>query len=955
MNDEKAMDPDTARLIEIDRLFEAALEMEPKERALFLAEASRKDRALVNEVEELLGLAEGDDERLSPTKILTGPLWSELDERSELEGKSEDGETLKAKRIPGPGAGDRVGAYRILRELGRGGMAVVYLAERADGAFDQQVALKLLRPGVAANELLQRFEQERQILASLNHPAIARLLDGGVDDLGRPFIALEHVEGQTIDRYCDEHRLSVEERISLFLVVSQAVGYAHSKLVVHRDLKPSNILVDAEGQVKLLDFGIAKLLDPAVAGSFAAPDTRTMHRVLTPEYASPEQVRGDAVTTASDVYQLGLLLYELLTGTRAVRLAGLSATETERAICMDLPPRPSTLEISEEISRSRQSTPAQLAKRLRGDLDNILFMALRKEPDRRYATPAELISDLERYRTGLPVTARPDTLTYRTRKFVRRHRFGLAAILAIVVLGIGYAITITMSAAQISRERDRAQAEASKAREVKDFLVNIFEVSDPEEALGEKISARELLERGSARVHDELADQPEVQAEMLRAIGEIYRKLGLFDRAEPLLRQALELTGGGSPEDAPALTETLRLLGKTIQAKGANDEAEAFLRKALELRRSQEPVDEMAVAESLRDLSVVHSSRGENDLAEPLLREALQIYRDRFGSEREEVASTLDSLAPLLRRKGDSKAAEVLLREAHDIRRKLLPEDHPDYATSLSNLAMVLRGNGDLVEAESLFRQALGISEKVRGPDHPWGATIMNNLAGTLFQRGQYTEAEALLRRAFEIRQEALPENHTQLAWNLSDLGRVLQAQGKLEEAEAAYRDAIARYPPDHRWRTFAELNLALALKDRGELDEAERLVRSVLDQHRKESGDDHRSVAIDLLYLGQVLRAKQEAGEAKETGEAERVIRDAVERFRNLLADDHPRHADGLKELGHLLLEQGQTSEACPYLEEAASIRSKKLGEDDPRTEEALALSSRCRAGARRLGPEPK
>ena len=522
------MATDPERLAKIDSLFEEALDLEPGEQQRFLAELAREDAELAEEVRGLLGFSEDEeDERLSLTKILTGPLWEQL------------GETVGITTRPEKG--ERIGAYRVVKEVGRGGMAVVYLAERADGAFDQEVALKLLQPGNLTDELLARFEQERQILASLNHPAIARLLDGGLDDKDRPFIVLEYVEGEPIDAYCDHHRLDLDARIELFLEVAKAVRYAHRQLVIHRDLKPSNILVTHEGQVKLLDFGIAKLLDPASAGEFAAPQTQTLNRRLTPEYASPEQVRGEAVSTASDVYQLGLLFYELLTGERAYRFAKGSATEAERVICTEIPRRPSTAKASESSLEARQASGPQLSRRLRGDLDNIVLRSLAKEPERRYPSPAELIEDLERYRSGMPVKARPDTLRYRSGKFIRRHRFGLSAAAAIVALLIGYAVTATLQAREIAKERDRARLEATKAQEVKDFLVDVFETSAPEERLGKETTALELLDQGSSRLQEELALQPETQAELLATVGEIYRKIGAFDRAEPLLTRAVEL------------------------------------------------------------------------------------------------------------------------------------------------------------------------------------------------------------------------------------------------------------------------------------------------------------------------------------------------------------------------------------------------------------------------------
>jgi serine/threonine protein kinase len=508
------------RLREVDRQLSTLLDAATGDREARLARLSAGDPGLAREVGELLRLSKQPDSRLGPEGVLAGPLWADL----------------AARDTASPG--ERIGAYRVLGELGRGGMATVFLAERADGAFRQQVALKLLRSGAGGEEAVRRFAQERQILATLDHPAIARLLDGGVDGRGRPYLVMEHVEGRPIDRHCEENHLSVDRRLDLFTRVAEAVFYAHRNLVVHRDLKPSNIFVtDAGlegGQVKLLDFGIAKLLDPALAGPYAAAATRTVARVMTPEYASPEQVRGEPVTTASDVYQLGLLLFELLTGERACRLKNATFGEAERAICGEPPRRPSSV------------VAGPLARRLRGDLDAIVEKALRKEPGLRYPSPGPLIDDLERHRSGRPVRARQGTFGYRARKFVSRHRFGLAAAALLALLLAGSAVTATLQARRIARE-------AATAERVKEILVSLFSSANPSVSRGEALTARELLDHGAARVTTELDGEPAVQAELMTVLGNVYNTRGLYDEAVPLLEESLALrrSQGDDPWRSP--------------------------------------------------------------------------------------------------------------------------------------------------------------------------------------------------------------------------------------------------------------------------------------------------------------------------------------------------------------------------------------------------------------------
>ena len=919
------MAADPERRLRIDRLFQDALDLEPAARREFLQGLRNQDPDLEHEVRSLLELTDNeDDQRLSPTRILTGPLWQQL------------GETVGIATRPEKG--ERIGAYRVVKEVGRGGMAVVYLAERADGAFDQKVALKLLQPGNLTEDLLRRFEQERQILANLNHPAIAGLLDGGLDDKDRPFIILEYVEGQPIDAYCDHHRLDVDGRLEIFLEVARAVRYAHRQLVVHRDLKPSNILVTAGGQVKLLDFGIAKLLDPTSAGQFAAPQTRTVTRRLTPEYASPEQVLGEPVTTASDVYQLGLLLYELLTGERAYRFASDSVAEAERVICSETPRRPSTATASRDALEARRTTAPQLARRLRGDLDNIVLRSLSKETGRRYPSPAELIDDLERYRSGMPVSARPDTLRYRASKFVRRHRFGLSAATIIGALLVGYAVTATLQAREIARERDRAQSEALKALEVKSFLVEIFEVSDPDRTRGEEVTARQLLDQGSGRIETELTRQPEILAELLVTLGVIYRKIGAFDRAEALASRALDIQQsleGQRPGKASA--EALHLLALVMRDKGRFDRAEELLGRSLEIRRRVFGDGSSQVGETLRDLALLLRSMGRNSEAEVFVLEVLDIVRAAHGEEHEEVASALATLSTVKRNLGDLKTAEALGREALELRRRILPPDHPDTARSLADLAQVLRSQGDLAGAEALFRDALDSQLQALGPEHSYTAVTMSSLGMTLVALGELEEAESILRRALRARLAALPADHPLLASTFNDLGQVLQARGDLDGAIGAYREALERYPEDHRYRAISMLNLATALEAQGQLARAEGLYRESLDLKRRLRGEDHPSVAVSLMFLGRGLSRQGKHQEAQP------LLETALRRFRRTLPPGHLRIAQGTESLGALLMATGHPDAALPLLEETLAVRLETLGETDSRVVAAREARDRC------------
>src|SRR5690606_25896158 len=549
----------TDPLDRLERLFRAARMHPPDERAAFLDAACADDPALRAEVEALLA-ADADAEA---DGFLARPATGLLGDAARAAGDGGPGEA------PDPLLDRLVGPYRVLRPLGEGGMGAVYLAVREE-PFLRYVALKVVRAGLHAPEVVRRFEQERQILASLDHPNIARLLDGGVTDDGLPYFAMEYGAGRPLPTYCDEHRLSCDERLRLFRAVCEAVHYAHQNLVLHRDLKPSNILVATDGAdgkptVKLLDFGIAKVLNPHLSPS-AMPVTRTALRVMTPEYASPEQVRGEPLSTASDVYSLGVVLYELLTGHRPYRITTGSTEEIVRVVCEQEPERPSTKVVRDEtiargngeetitakaVGAARGAHPERLRRRLRGDLDTVVLMALRKEPQRRYASAEQLGRDLDRYRQGLPVLAHRDSRAYRLGKLVRRHKTATALVLVVLASVVGFALFSSWQARRVAEERDRAQTAQAKAEQVAAFLVSLFGQADPTETLGDTLTVREVLDAGARRVEAELAGQPEVQAAVLSVIAQAYRSLGRSSDAVPLLERALALRRKALGNDHP--------------------------------------------------------------------------------------------------------------------------------------------------------------------------------------------------------------------------------------------------------------------------------------------------------------------------------------------------------------------------------------------------------------------
>jgi eukaryotic-like serine/threonine-protein kinase len=708
-----------------------------------------------------------------------------------------------------------------------------------------------------SREVLRRFRHERQILAALEHPHIARLLDGGTTDDGLPYFVMEYVEGAPLDDYCDRHRLSTRERLKLFRDVCAAVHYAHQNLVVHRDLKPSNILVTAGGEVKLLDFGVAKLLDAETGGR-----TQTLPevRLMTPDYASPEQVRGEAITTASDVYSLGVVLYELLTGRRPYRVKSHSFDEIVRVVCEGEPERPSTAaarpaetrgrdgatvpDAPQAGSRRRGGEAEKLRRQLAGDLDNIVLMALRKEPQRRYASAEQFSEDLRRHLAGLPVIAREDSFAYRAGKFVRRNRLAVSAAAAIAALLVAAVVVTLVQSARVARERDRAERERERAERVSAFLVDLFKVADPGESKGNTVTARELLDQGAERIAQELKDQPEAQATLMNTMGKAYHSLGLYDRAAALLEGALRTRRerlGGEHAD---VAESLHDLGLLLHDKGDYDRAEPLLRESLEVRRRLFGAEHAEVAASLNDLAVLLGSRRDYAAAEPLYREALEMRRRLLGGEHPDLAMNLNNLALLLQEKGDLDAAEPLQREALAMHRKLLGPDHPDLVPSLNNLALLLHRKRDYAGAEPLYREALELRRKLYGEEHPQVAFTTANLATLLADKGDHAAAEPLFRRSLGLRRKLLPAGHLHIGHSLLGLGRLLLERGEAAAAEQALGEAVAifraKLPPGNWMIADAESVLGGSLAARRRYAEAEPLLAASYSVLRDARGDSN-------------------------------------------------------------------------------------------------------------------
>jgi serine/threonine protein kinase len=752
-----------------------------------------------------------------------------LDEHRRLTAEGFLESALPLQPRDAPLAGLTIGAYTLVSRIGHGGMGTVWLATRSDGRFQGQAALKLLNAALVNRGGEERFKREGTILARLTHPFIARLIDAGVSNAGQPYLVLEYVDGRHIDQYCDEERLSVEARIRLFLDVQTAVAHAHGQLIVHRDLKPSNVLVTAGGAVKLLDFGIAKLIEDEgqASATMLNPDSGA---AMTPKYAAPEQVAGGAITTATDVYALGVLLYELLAGHHPSGATPKSPSDFVKAVTETEPVRLSTAvhdaasPDAAALASKRATTPERLRRLLRGDLETILGKALKKNPLERYASVTAFADDLRRYLEHQPIAARPDSVRYRTMKFARRHWRSVTATAAALVLFVG---VIGFYTARLAAERDRARLQADKASKLSELLTGLLIRADPYRTpdAGEP-TVQGLLSVGAERIARELGDQPDVQAEMFTAIGRTYTRMGVPAKALPLLEQALAL-------------------GRRVF--GSNS---------------------IRVAQSLNDLGVLQRQLGNLAAAEPLLVESLATRRRLLGNNNNDVAITLVELSRVLKDRGRSLESEAPSREALAIRKQVFGDEHRETATSKNDVALLLLDRGDLAEAEPLFRENLATCERILGPDHPNTSAAKSNLARLLLAKGDAESGEKLLRESLVADGRVFGETHTEYAISLADLAGAVEVRGRLAEAESLLSRALAIAAPrlgdQHPRVATMQVNLARIQIARGHGAATEPRLRQVLTvrQHLLAEGD-WRIAQVESL-LGASLLAQARYAEAE-------------------------------------------------------------------------------------------
>ncbi len=710
-----------------------------------------------------------------------------------------------------PNPPERLGPYRILQVLGEGAMGIVYEAEETS-PVRRHVALKVVKAGLHSKEIAARFDSERQALAVMDHSGIAKVFAAGATESGEPFVAMELVKGLPITEYCDAHKLSVQERLELFVGVCQAVQHAHQKGIIHRDLKPSNILVaehDGRAEPKIIDFGIAKALGTALTDITFV--TQWGQAIGTPAYMSPEQAESSGldVDTRADIYSLGVLLYEVLVGRLPLDpgVMGLPAFLARLATGEASPPTPSarlrTLGRDDQlIAHARGTDPARLRGELKGDLDWIVMKALEPDRARRYATASELAMDIERHLANEPVLAHSPSTAYRLSKFVRRHRAGAgAAIIAVVAITAG-GIAATVGLVRARRAERVATQEAAAAQHVTTFLVDLFKVSNPSEARGNAVTAREILDRGTERIRGELKDQPLLRARLMQTLGTVHQSLGLYKPAHALLADALQIREHELGPNDQVVAENLTALAAVATLEGDYAEAERLLRAALAIRERRGQRADTATATILMGLAGISARQNKNVEAESSYVRAIAIEETALGASSPRIPRMLRSLAVVQMREQHYPTADSLLRRALDIQERTLGRDHPDVAATLLNLGALDWTEGRFADALAPYERARVIDEKALGPEHPDLASVLNNLAETYWKLNRYAEAEPLFRRALAIKEHALPAGNPSIAVTLNGLASLLRDEKRYAEAEPLFKQAL-----EIRGKAFGPVN----------------------------------------------------------------------------------------------------------------------------------------------------
>jgi eukaryotic-like serine/threonine-protein kinase len=821
-----------------------------------------------------------------------------------------------------------IGPYRLLEKIGEGGMGQVWLAEQT-APVQRRVALKLIRAGMYDDALLRRFQSERQSLAMMDHPSIAKVFDAGATLDGQPYFVMEYVPGETITHYCDHKKLKIRERLELFIKACEGVQHAHQKAIIHRDLKPANILVvevDGKPTPRIIDFGLAKALSAPIDGEVFV--TRVGGFVGTPGFMSPEQSDPGIldVDTRTDVYALGVILYVLLTGMLPFDMQQWKTRpfdEILRQLREEDAPSPSAKLAVEKDSaigaaERRGTQPRQLVKSLHGDLDWITMKAVEKDRARRYGTPSELAADIRRYLNHEPVIARPASAGYRLQKYVRRHRIAVSVAAMLVLLLAGFAAVQAAELRRITRERDRANR-------VTDFVTGMFKVSDPSEARGNSITAREILDKASSDIDTSLQKDPDLQAQMMDVMGRVYDNLGLYPHAQSLLQGAVDtrekILG---PNNSETLT-SLDNLANTLADEGRYTEAEKYERQILDIRQRMLGPKNPDTLGSMNNLAATFVEEGKFQDAEKLDRETLDLRRRVLGPDNPATLTSMYNLGWILQQEGRYADAEILDRQTLDARRRVLGPDHPQTLASMGNVAIDLLREGKYSDAEALDRETVAGRQRVLGPDHRETLMAMTNLANDFRSQRKYADAEALSRQTLDIERRTLGPEHPTTISTMTNLGIILQEENRIPEAEKMDRETLDLdrrvLGPEYPGTLNTTSNLAIVLKLENHFTDAEKLYRENLAVEQRVDGAEHPFTLATMINLGNCLVSEGRYDEA------EKLFSQTLEIERRVLRPNHPYTTATYLGLAEALAHEGKPDESL------SALRDSIAGEVDPDT----------------------